>query len=130
MLAAVAWDYGKVSQIYLAPDARQRWWDGDALALADDTWFFRAQGDFARLTLTPLDADNAAATRQTAQQLIAYSPEPRVIERLIESATWLGDNDLALWHLARYRAAFPQAHAQWARGLHAPLPQRPPHTTP
>ena len=66
----------------------------------------------------------------SAQALIAYSPEPRVIERLIEGATLAGQDELALWHLARYRAAFPAAHAQWARGLHAPLPQRPAPTTP
>lgn len=130
LLIAAAWDYGKVSQIYLAPEARGRWWQGDAFALAGDTWFFRAQGDFARLTLTPLARDNARSVLASAQALIAYSPEPRVIERLIESATLAGQDELALWHLARYRAAFPEAHAQWARGLHTPLPQRPAPTTP
>lgn len=130
LLIAAAWDYGKVSQIYLAPEARGRWWQGDAFALAGEAWFFRAQGDFARLTLTPPLRDDAASVMASAQALIAYSPEPRVIERLIESATLAGQDELALWHLARYRAAFPAAHAQWARGLHAPLPQRPPPTTP
>lgn len=130
LLIAAAWDYGKVSQIYLAPEARGRWWQGDAFALAGEAWFFQAQGDFARLTLTPPARDNAASVMASAQALIAYSPEPRVIERLIEGATLAGQDELALWHLARYRAAFPAAHAQWARGLHAPLPQRPAPTTP
>ena len=42
------------------------------------------------------------------------SPEPRVIEKVIESAMMLGRDDEALRFLARYRAAFPLEHALWA----------------
>ena len=49
-----------------------------------------------------------------ARDMLHYSPEPRVIEKVIESAVMLGRDDEALQYLARYRAAFPQDHARWA----------------
>ena len=51
-----------------------------------------------------------------ALELLHYSPEPRVIEKLIESAVMLGRDDEALQYLARFRAAFPKEHASWVKG--------------
>ncbi|HSV82641.1 MAG TPA: Wzy polymerase domain-containing protein [Ramlibacter sp.] len=41
------------------------------------------------------------------------SPEPRVVERVIEAATMQGRTDEAVLHLARYRAAFPKDYEKW-----------------
>ena len=71
---------------------------------------------FAELTTTPLDRSNAQWTFDTASALLHYSPEPRIIEKVIESAVMLGRDEEAMAHLARYRAAFPKEHAAWARG--------------
>ncbi len=49
------------------------------------SWLFRGQARFAELTITPLTRDNAQWTFDTAAQLLHFSPEPRVIEKLIES---------------------------------------------
>ena len=70
---------------------------------------------FAELTTTPLDRSTAQWTFDTASNLLHYSPEPRVIEKVIESAVMLGRDEEAMAHLARYRAAFPKEHAAWAR---------------
>ncbi|MGB2883539.1 MAG: Wzy polymerase domain-containing protein, partial [Rhodoferax sp.] len=48
-----------------------------------------------------------------ALQLLHFSSEPRVIEKLIESATLLGRDDDAVYYLQRYKAAFPDAYARW-----------------
>jgi hypothetical protein len=48
-----------------------------------------------------------------ALDLLHFSPEPRVVERLIESAVMLGRDDEAVFYLERFKAAFPQAHAAW-----------------
>ncbi|PZU36173.1 MAG: hypothetical protein DI574_11450, partial [Acidovorax sp.] len=50
-----------------------------------------------------------------ALRMLHYSPEPRVIERLIESATLLGLDDEAAFHLQRYRVAYPKDHARWQK---------------
>jgi O-antigen ligase len=108
-----AWDYHRASQIYLPEEERSPAWRHDPLARLGSSWLFRSQVRFAELTLTPLTRNNARWTYDRAQSLLHYSPEPRVIEKLIESAMLLGREDVALRHLARFRAAFPDAYAQW-----------------
>lgn len=130
MLAAVllaccayaAWDYHRVSQIYLAPQDRDAAYRDGTLSKIGDSWLFRRQVRFAELSLTPLTRDNAQWTFNTATALLHYSPEPVVIEKVVESAVMLGLDDEALLHLARYRAAFPKEHARWA-AVKAGLPQ-------
>jgi O-antigen ligase len=109
-----AWDYRRVSQIYLpvearAPDMR------DPLPEIRRSWLFRNQARFAELTITPLTAANAQWTFDTATALLHYSPEPRVVEKVIESAVVLHRQDDALAHLARFRAAFPEEYAEWSK---------------
>ncbi|MCZ8254643.1 MAG: Wzy polymerase domain-containing protein [Polaromonas sp.] len=110
-----AWDYHRISQIYLAPETRDEVYRGDTLSKIRDSRLFRNQVRFAELSLTPLTRDNAQWTFETAGALLHYSPEPRVIEKVIESAVLLGRDDEALAHLVRYRAAFPEDHARWAK---------------
>ncbi len=115
-LSFAAWDYRRVSQIYLsAPDRDPALREG-TLEKISDTVLFRNQFLFAELGLTPLVKSNAQWTYDTASALLRYSPEPRVIEKVIESATMLGREDEAVLHLARYRAAFPAECAVWLRG--------------
>ncbi len=115
MTAGVAWDYRRVSQIYLAPELRAAAYQDDTLAKASQSWLFADQARFAELMLTPLTRGNAQHVHGLAEQLLAYSPEPRVIEKLIESAVMLGLDDEARAYLARYRAAFPAEHAVWVK---------------
>ncbi|WP_332777988.1 PglL family O-oligosaccharyltransferase [Polaromonas sp.] len=110
-----AWDYHRISQIYLAPQARDAAYRDDTMNKIRGSWLFRNQVRFAELTITPLTRDNAQWTFNMATALLHYSPEPRVIEKVIESAVLLGRDDEALAHLARYRAAFPADHARWAQ---------------
>ena len=116
-----AWDYHRVSQIYLPPEARAPGYAGDPLPRIRQSWLFRQQAVFAELTITPLIRANAQWTFDTARAMLHYSPEPRVIEKLIESAIVLGRDDEALLHVARYRAAFPDVYAKWSQ--HRPKPR-------
>lgn len=118
-LAYTAWDYHRISQIYLAPQARDAAYRDDTLNKIRGSKLFRNQMRFAELTTTPLTNTNAQWTFDTATALLHYSPEPRVIEKVIESAVMLGRDDEALLHLARYRAAFPGDYEKWrhANGL-------------
>ena len=115
MLAYVAIDYHRVSQIYLVPQERSAAYREDTLAKIRGSWLFRNQVRFAELLMTPLTRDNAQWTFDTATTLLHFSPEPRVIEKVIESAVMLGNDSEALAHLARFKAAFPEDHARWAK---------------
>lgn len=115
--AYAAWDYQRVSQIYLAPEERRAAWADDTLGHARRSWLFGGQARFAELTLASLTRSNAAWMYELSGRVLHYSPEPRVIERAIESATMVGEEDEAVLHLARYRAAFPEDYAQWSAAL-------------
>ncbi len=106
-------DYHRISQIYLPQPERAAAYRTDTLSKIRGVWLFRNQVQFAELNTTALTRDNAEWSFDTAASLLHYSPEPRVIEKLIESAVMLGRDDVALWHLVRYRAAFPVDYARW-----------------
>ncbi len=108
-----AMDYYRVSQIYLAPAERSAAYREDTLNKIRGVWLFRGQARFAELAVTDVTPGNAAAVYVMARDLLHYSPEPRVIEKLIESAGLLGRDEDAALYLARYRAAFPQDYARW-----------------
>lgn len=114
-----AWDYHRVSQIYLAAEQRDEAYRTDTLQKVRDSWLFRDQVRFAELTTTELRRANAGRVNVLAEELLRFSPEPRVVEKLIESATLLDHNQQALYYLARFRAAFPEEHRRWASGLQA-----------
>ena len=118
LLGAVAyagWDYRRISQIYLPTEQRAAAYQGDAMAHARRSWLYAGAVRFADVTTRPAVPANAARLLPEALQALHFSPEPRVITRVIESATLLGQDELALAHLARFRAAFPQAHADWVQ---------------
>lgn len=121
LLAYAGWDYLRVSQIYLEPQARQAAWRDDTLAHVRRSWLYAGQARFAELTLVGLDKGNAAWMRDTAQASLHYSPEPRVIERAIESETMLERYDEAVLQLARYRAAFPADYEKWRAAQKLPM---------
>jgi hypothetical protein len=113
VVAGAAWDYWRVSQVYLPPEQRRAEWRRDPLGEAQRSWLFGAQARFAELTLTPLTRANAAQMAQLSRDMLRYSPEPRTVERLIEAETLLGHDREAMAMLARYRSAFPEEYERW-----------------
>ena len=119
-VAYAAWDYYRISQIYLPPNARSSAYREDTLEKLRPSWLFRNQVNFAELTTTEVTATNAARVNALAKEMLHFSPEARVAEKLIESAVLLKRDDEALYYLARYRAAFPNEHARWAATMRLP----------
>jgi O-antigen ligase len=115
--AFVAFDYHRVSQIYLQPEDRSEWYKADALGAAQRSVFFQSHAKFAELQITPMTRENAPRILALSTELVKWSPEPRVIEKLIESATMMQQDDVAVFHLKRYKTAYPQAYAAWASGV-------------
>jgi Virulence factor membrane-bound polymerase, C-terminal/O-Antigen ligase len=109
-----ALDYHRVSQIYMSTESRSRWYGDDALATAQGSVLFTRQARFAELMVTSITPQTAPRVLTLALDLVHYSPEPRVIEALIESATMLHFDDVAVVHLARYKEAYPREYAAWS----------------
>jgi O-antigen ligase len=118
-LSYAAWDYWRVSQVYLAPDQRRAEWRADPLRAAAPSRLFAAQAQFAELTLLDVRRENAEHVAQLARKMLHYSPESRVVERLIEADTLLGNDAEAVSMLERFRAAYPRDYETWraAKGL-------------
>ena len=108
-----AWDYHRVSQLYKAQEDRAPGYRDDVHAKVTSSWLFSSPLQFAQLTTTPLTRDNAERMNALAHALLHYSPEPRVIQILVESALMLGRDDEAAFHMKRFRIAYPVDYAKW-----------------
>ena len=113
--AFAVFDYHRVSQIYLQPEERSSWYKADPLAAAKKSVLFQSHAQFAELQITPLSMASAPRVFVLSDALVRWSPEPRIIEKLIESAVMLGRDDVAVFHLKRYKVAYPQAYAAWSQ---------------
>lgn len=109
-----AWDYNRVSQIYIAPQERMSAYRDNTLQKIKDSWLFQGQVEFATLATLVLSPENAAQVNGLAKSLLHFSPEPRVIESVIESAELLDRADEVSFYRTRYQAAFPEKYATWA----------------
>jgi O-antigen ligase len=116
-VAYVAWNYHRVSQIYLPPEQRSSAYAQDPLAAAQRSVLFESHAQFAELQITPLTQASAPRILELSLHLVKWSPEPRIIEKLIESAVMLGQDDVAQFHIRRYRIAYPLAYAKWSQSL-------------
>lgn len=112
-LGYAAWDYYRISQIFYPPAFRSAAYRENTLEKIRGTWLYQDQVQFAEFTLTPLTPGNAEHLYEMGQKVLHYSPEARVVEKLIECAVLLGRDDVARFYLARYKAAFPKEHARW-----------------
>jgi len=76
---------------------------------------FANQVQFAELTLTTVTRENAGAVHELAKRVMHFSPEPRVIVKLIESAELLGHEAEAREEAERFSNAFPADFARWMK---------------
>ncbi|PVY57372.1 pilin glycosylation ligase PglL [Simplicispira sp. 125] len=111
----MGWSYHRVSQVFKPVEQRTPSLREGTLDKVSGTWLFSDAVDFARLTTMPVNRETAERVHALATSLLHYSPEPRVIEPLIESAALLGRDDEVAYHLQRFRAAYPKDYARWTK---------------
>lgn len=114
VLAFVAYDHAQVRQIYLPAAQRYSVWRDTALQVAQRSWLFRGTAVFAQVTTTPVHAGNARAMLEASLEAMYTSPEPRVIEKLLDSARLLGEDALYEAHKKHFQRVYPQAYLAWA----------------
>ena len=85
-----SWDFNRVGQIYRQAASRDAAYRDNPLHHAKQSWLFKNQAEFAELTTQTITADNAAELYPQAKRLMHYSPEARVVQRVIDSAKLLG----------------------------------------
>lgn len=85
-----AWDFNRVGQIYRPAVSRDAAYQDNPLHHAKQSWLFKNQADFAELTTQAVTANNAAELYPQALRLMHFSPEARVVQRVIDSGKLLG----------------------------------------
>ena len=115
-VAAAAHSYWRVSQPYLAPDERAPAYRTLAWDSLRSTWLFAQQVDFAELALTPVTEASAPRLWALGLQVLHFSPEPVVLQKLLQSGQMLGyDADVA-FYTRRFATAYPDDYARWVEG--------------
>jgi O-antigen ligase len=111
--AYVGWDYWRISQIYLPVSQRSAAYREDTLNKTLDSWLFADQLKFAELGITPLTQDNAPHIHALALDMLHFSPEQSVVEKLIASNRLMRKPEEAAYFEQRYQAAFPRDFLLW-----------------
>jgi len=114
--ATAALDYARVSQLFMAPQARWARWRQSPFERLGHPMIFRRQADFARLVTLPVTPQTADDVLALTDELMHLSPEPRVIERRLQSELLLGRKADALRDFALYKANFPAEATVWLSG--------------
>jgi O-antigen ligase len=108
-----AWDYWRISQIYLPLSQRDAAYREDTMNKISASWLFSNHVKFAELGIASLTAENAEHIHTLAKEMLHFSPEASVVQKLIESAMLLGQSDEADYYAKRYQVAYPQEYATW-----------------
>jgi O-antigen ligase len=88
-----AWDFNRVGQIYRQAAYRDAAYRDNPLHHAKQSWLFKNQADFAELTTLTVTPENATEAYRQGMNLMHYSPEGRVVQRVIESAKYLNRDE-------------------------------------
>jgi len=118
--AGALWNYRQVSQPYLAPQERAPEFRYQSWAQLRQVWLFRDQVDFAELAVTPVTPQTAPRLLEMAEDLLHFSPEPMVVQKLLQSAQLLGREAELDFYARRFQAAFPEAYSEWAKARQMP----------
>jgi hypothetical protein len=101
-----------VSRLYSIEAARAVVFDPFDELQYHDIFLFVNEVAFSRLA-QPVKNGRAEDQYALAQQLLHYSAEPRVIERVLETAQQSGRADEVAFYKARYAQAFPERFIEW-----------------
>ena len=110
-----AWSYWQASQPYLAPEKRAPQYRQQSWAQLRQAWLFSDEVDFAELAVTPVAPQTAPRLFALGEDLLHFSPEPMVVQKLLHSAQVLGKDTEVDFYARRFAAAFPEAHTAWAK---------------
>ena len=104
--------YERVSRLYSIEAARAAVFDPFDELQYHDIFLFVNEVAFSRLA-QPVHNGRPQDQYALAQQLLHYSAEPRVIERVLETARLTGRTDEVAFYKARYAQAFPERFIEW-----------------
>ena len=118
--AMVSWNYWRMSQLYMTAENRAPAYRDDTHSKVQGAWFFSGHVDFAVLSVTPVSEQTAPYLLRLGEQLLHFSPEAKVVEKILDAAIVLQRTDKIALYAPRFAAAFPEDYQRW-RAAHAQL---------
>ena len=118
LCALVSWNYWRMSQLYMTLDSRAPAYRDNTYAKVQDAWFFGGHVDFAVLSVTPVTEQTAPYLLELGERLLHFSPEAKVVEKILDASLVLGREDKIAFYAPRFAAAFPEDYQRW-REAHA-----------
>jgi hypothetical protein len=126
-LGGLAWlQYDRLTPLYTTPFTNnielKRRYVREAMQNASGAWLFQGALDFAALTNSDINPNNALQVRALAEKLLHFSPEPTVILPLLQSLWIVGDLDALGRHGRLFCQAYPEYPQLWRqRGSTHPM---------
>ena len=109
-VAYAAWDYARISQLYLPESLRTPAYRQNTLDKVRNSWIFRDEVQFAEVTTTTITPENAADLYGKALVTLRFSPEPKVVKLVLQSARMAHIESAVTVRLqAQMKAAYPDA---------------------
>ena len=112
-LAYAGFDYVRVTQLYMVEEDRVWPFKGHAQEQAQRSVLYQNAVHFANLSMQKVSPETAEQQLAEAQNLMHYSPEARVAQRIIECLRVLGRMDEARQAEAHFASVYPKEHAHW-----------------
>ncbi len=120
LCALVTWNYWRMSQLYMTLDKRAPAYRDDTYGKVQGAWFFGGHVEFAVLSVTPTTKQTAPYLLELGERLLHFSPEAKVVEKILDASLLLGREDKIVFYAPRFAAAFPADYQRW-RAAHAEL---------
>lgn len=108
-----SFDFVRVTQLYTAPEERVWPFASNTHAQASRTPLYQNAVRFAGISTIPLTEQNAEVELAEARRLMHFSPEARVVQRIIEALRLLGRDAEADEAQAHFREVYPLEYRQW-----------------
>lgn len=111
-----SFDFVRVTQLYMAADDRVWPFRQNTRQQAERSVLYRNAVQFAAVSTDPVTPEKAEQQLAQARRLMHYSPESRVVIRVIECLQVLGRQAEAEAEIAHFQQVYPKEYARWREG--------------
>ncbi|MDO4794438.1 MAG: Wzy polymerase domain-containing protein [Brachymonas sp.] len=115
-MAYASFDFVRVTQLYMAADDRVWPFRQHTRQQAEHSVLYRNAVQFAAVSTDPVTPEKAEQQLAQARRLMHYSPESRVVIRIIECLQVLGRQAEADAEIAQFQQVYPKEYARWRKG--------------
>ena len=115
-ISYAGFDFARVTQLYMAAEHRVWPFREHTREQAERSFLYRNAVQFAAVSTDPVTFDKAEQQLAEARRLMHYSPESRVVIRIIECLQALGRHAEAEAEAAHFKQVYPGEYARWRDG--------------